>query len=170
MLCDLCKKNPANFHYTKIINGKVEEIHLCSQCSKEKEELNSDLSIHNLLTGLIDSIQGDNIKKEEEELYCDKCKLTYRQFKSIGKLGCDKCYENFKLKLDPLIKGIQASSHHLGKIPNRASKTLKLEREILKEKAYIEKLVEKEEFEQAAIVRDRIKELEQELKEGGLDD
>ena len=166
MLCDLCKKNPATFHYTKIVNGEVEEIHLCSECSTDQDEVNPSLSIHNFLTGLIDSLQGDNIKKDFEQIYCEKCKLSYSQFKKIGKLGCDRCYTDFNQKLEPLIRGIQGSTVHKGKIPSRADKALKLERKIGDLKNRLKNHVAKEEFEEAAVLRDEIRALEKTLEEG----
>ena len=38
MLCDRCKKNEATIHVKKVLNGKIESMHLCAECAKEKEE------------------------------------------------------------------------------------------------------------------------------------
>ena len=39
MLCEKCKKNEANFHITRIINGVKEEQHLCEICAKENNTM-----------------------------------------------------------------------------------------------------------------------------------
>ena len=49
------------------------------------------------------------------------------------------------------------------KIPNRAGGTLSLKQEILNLRKQITKYVEAEEYEQAAVLRDRIKVLENQL-------
>ncbi len=35
MRCDRCGKNEATFYYKSNINGKVTQVHLCSQCAEE---------------------------------------------------------------------------------------------------------------------------------------
>ena len=39
MLCEECKKRPANVHLTKIIGDQKTEMHLCQQCAAERGEL-----------------------------------------------------------------------------------------------------------------------------------
>ena len=35
MLCERCKKNPANTLIRENVNGVLKEMHLCSSCAKE---------------------------------------------------------------------------------------------------------------------------------------
>ncbi len=167
MLCQRCNKEKATLHYTKNINGNIEEIHLCEGCSKNSDEFETTFSIHKLLTGIIDSLQEEGFDSSFDDLYCSKCKLTYREFKQEGKLACDKCYDSFRLKLEPLIRGIQGKDRHLGKIPKRANKNLKLKREIERLRQEIDLFILEEKFEKAALARDRIRELEVKLLEEG---
>ncbi|GFN35595.1 UvrB/UvrC motif-containing protein [Tepidimicrobium xylanilyticum] len=165
MLCDICKKKEATVHYTKIIGGEIEELHLCDECSKNHSELefDSSFSFHKLLAGLIDNIQGEATRKKTEEYSCPFCGLSYTQFRQTGKFGCSKCYETFKSNLIPLFKGIHGHTKHVGKVPKRANENLAKERKIQSLKAEMEKLVAKEAFEEAAIIRDQIRKLEKEL-------
>ena len=78
-------------------------------------------------------------------------------------IGCSDCYKTFALALEPLLRRIHGSSTHIGKIPNRAGGTLSLKQEILNLRKQITKYVEAEEYEQAAVLRDRIKVLENQL-------
>lgn len=169
MLCQVCSKNDATLHYTKIINGEIEELHLCEGCSKGNHEFDFDktFSFHKLLTEIIDGVQDSKISNKQEDLYCEKCNLKYSEFKQLGKLGCDQCYDSFKEKLFPLIKSVQGSDEHIGKIPSRASEGLKKQKEIEKLRDSLDQYILDENFEDAAVMRDRIRELEEELSKEG---
>jgi protein arginine kinase activator len=101
---------------------------------------------------------------------CAKCGLTYEDFKKIGRLGCGACYVSFKGSLAPLLKRIHGSNQHMGKSPSPVSMkelkiTTKLHDELEAAKAELTKAVKKEEFEEAAALRDKIKFLEKKLKD-----
>lgn len=38
MKCEKCGRNDANYHYKTNINGNVKEMHLCSECTAESSE------------------------------------------------------------------------------------------------------------------------------------
>ena len=165
MLCQVCNKNNATVHYTKIINGEIEVLHLCDECAMSNNEFEFDttFSFHKLLTGLIDSIQGGPVKKEVDDTICSSCGLSYSEFKQTGKFGCSHCYENFKPKLIPLFKGIHGHDEHIGKIPKRGNEGIIRRKEIEKLRKELDKLVDEEAFEEAAVLRDKIKGLESNL-------
>ena len=164
MLCESCNKNQATIHYTKIINGKVSELHLCEECAKSNNEWEIDgaFSFHKLLTSLIDNIQSETMEKEED-IVCDFCGTSYTKFKQTGKFGCPQCYDSFKGKLSPLFKGIHGHNEHMGKVPEKGNQLIVKKREIAKLRKELDELVSVEAFEKAAIVRDKINELEREL-------
>lgn len=165
MLCQNCNKNQATVHYTKIINGNIKELHLCEECAMNNSEIGFDstFSFPTLLTNLIDNIQGESIKKEADNLRCPSCGLDYSKFRQTGKFGCAQCYETFRPNLSPLLRGIHGHDKHTGKIPYRANETVAKRREIQKLKHKLNDLVQKEAFEEAAKIRDKIKELEKEI-------
>lgn len=174
MLCDKCKKNEAKIFYTEIINGEKTEQHLCEECATEFTSIQLGASMLNpevTLGSLLSTILGNHTniakdKSQEEKIICDKCGLTYSEFLKLGRFGCDKCCENFETVLEHSIRSIQGSDTHTGKKPkNFESKTEK----IVKEMTEIDKLtirlqeaIEKEEFEEAVKLRDRIRELKKE--------
>ncbi|MBZ2175200.1 UvrB/UvrC motif-containing protein [Schnuerera sp. xch1] len=162
MLCQMCNKNQATVHYTKIINGKVEELHLCEDCAMNNSEFGFDttFSFHKLLTDLIDNFQEGVPKKQVSNIECPFCGLNYSEFRKTGKFGCAQCYETFEPNLNPLFRGIHGHDEHTGKVPRRANAAVATKREIEKLKRKLDELVAKEAFEEAAKVRDRIKELE----------
>lgn len=173
MECQECKKRPATLHFTQIINGQKTEIHVCEICAKEKGYVTypeDGYSLHDLLTSLFnfDSTQlGQEAEplKQVEELQCDKCKMTFADFRRIGKFGCAECYPAFSYKLEPILKRVHSgNTKHSGKIPKRKGGNLHTKKKIESYKLKLQQLIEDEAFEEAAVVRDTIKQLEQKQK------
>lgn len=161
-------------HYTSVVNDQKTEYHLCEQCAREKGELDFPMgfdpgfSIHNLLAGLLDmSNPGLPVeKKSAAKNQCPKCGMDYAQFGKTGRLGCGECYSAFQRQLEPLLRRIQGTSTHSGKVPERQGDSLKLERKIKRLERELENAVEGEEFEKAAELRDQLRELRRQLAEG----
>lgn len=171
MLCPECGKRPATIHYTKIVNGKKSEFHLCEVCAQEKGEqmpgFDSGFSFHQLLSGLLNfdsSSTGGHEAYEANLLRCPTCGLTYNQFSKVGRFGCGDCYKTFQNRLDPLLRRIHGHSSHHGKIPSRAKGELKLQRQLEQLREQLAQKVQTEEFEEAARLRDQIRELQDRLK------
>lgn len=161
MLCDICGKNPATVHLTEIINEQMTELHLCETCAQAKsQEMEQQFGLGDLLAGLVESDKAGGTEKEGLSLKCPNCKLTYIDFKKIGRLGCGECYTTFKKYLGPLLKRIHGSGQHLGKSPLKMAKVLKKKIDAQDLRLKLQKAIEMEEFEEAARIRDHIRELE----------
>lgn len=173
MQCQECRKKPATVHLTQIINDEQTVQHLCEHCAKEKGEFHFDanppFSIQNLLTGLMnmESQSPGQVIGYTMKTQCENCGLTYAQFGQIGRFGCSRCYSTFEERLLPLMRRIHGSTQHVGKVPNRAGGAVKLRRNIEDMRQELQELVAKEEFEQAAQLRDRIRQQEISLQNGG---
>lgn len=163
MLCDICKKRDANIFLKKTENGKKIEYNLCEICSSKIESplinlntLKTDFlgSISDMLVGFSD-FESMNTQKTVKS--CSLCGYTLEEFKKTGRFGCEKCYEVFEEELTPLIKRLQGNIQHSGKLPPAGKEKKKIN--ILKEELL--NAVEKEEYERAAVLRDQIKELEE---------
>lgn len=68
--------------------------------------------------------------EENKELKCPGCNSTFDEIASKGKFQCPKCYETFESQIDEIIKKIQGSNTHVGRLgmsshfrSNKASKT-----------------------------------------------
>lgn len=162
MLCDICGKNPATVHLTEIIDNQMAELHLCEECARQKsEQMEQQFGLSDLLAGLAEF--GKPVQeKEDVSLKCKKCGLTFADFKKIGRLGCGDCYDSFRKYLGPLVKRIHGSSRHTGKSPLRQARAGKPGGvNLLGTLRYkLQRAVETEAFEEAAKIRDQIKELE----------
>ena len=158
--CEGCKKK-TTIHLTEIIDGKITEMHLCEDCPKLAEiQSEKQFGIADLLAGLADF--GKSVKVEEKiSLQCPNCGMTYDEFRKFGRLGCSECYQSFRTYLSTLLKKIHGANHHLGKTPARIPEAARQQMEDLQElKARLVKAIEMEDFEKAAVLRDKIHSLE----------
>ncbi len=179
MLCNLCQKNPATVHLTEIVDDQMSELHLCDDCARKKSiQMEQQFGLSDLLGGLVEyGKQLSGTEKAPAVLQCPACGLTYEDFRKIGRLGCSECYTSFSKQLGTLLKRIHGANQHVGKmlataapsgpapvpgpVPDaRPTKTV----DIAQLKAKLQEAVRQEEFEEAAHLRDLIKEMENRKK------
>jgi len=161
MLCNVCAKNPATVHLTEIVDEQMNELHLCEECARQKSiQMEQQFGLSDLLAGLAEFEKPEDMDKEGARLKCLSCKLTYADFKKIGRLGCGECYVTFKRHLGALLKRIHGSSQHSGKSPVKVALVTKKKIDLQELRNKLLKAIEEEAFEEAARLRDQIKELE----------
>jgi len=169
MVCNVCGTNEATIHLTEIVNDQMVEIHLCESCAQEKgTEFKAHFNVSDLLSGLKD-LAAEVAGGEKTLTKCPNCGLSYEEFGRTGRLGCAECYEAFAKLLLPLIKRVQHSTQHVGKRPSRLSTPPPPARPAsdLKElQNRLQKYIQEEAFEEAARIRDQIKQLEEKMKKG----
>lgn len=170
MICDVCKKKKASVHLTEIVDGKMTEMHICEDCARERSvQMEQQFGLADLLAGLSDF--GKQIKAEDKvKLQCSHCGLSYEDFRKVGRLGCSECYNAFRSHLSSLLKKIHGSNQHMGKQPKgrvaSPGAAVKKEAREPKEdplqelKSQLQQAVLAENFEQAALLRDKIRILE----------
>lgn len=162
MLCQYCNMNDATIHFTKIVNGSVEEKHLCDSCAKSNNDFNFEFPFpfHELFTGLLETTNQSAAGQELfKNINCPRCGLDYMKFMETGKFGCPKCYEVFTDEIDILLKNIHGHSRHIGKIPSRSEEGILQKREIENLKVELNVKIKTEKFEEAAVIRDKIKKI-----------
>jgi protein arginine kinase activator len=165
MLCENCGIREAAVHITEIVNEKTVEMHLCEICAKEKGVMGTQaFSLADLLAGLMDL--GVEVTAKEGGLLksCPSCGMTFEDFKKTGRFGCAQCYETFKESIIPLLQKIHGSMRHFGKAPKKISLAIREDTELQQLQGRLKEAIEKEEFEEAAKIRDRIKELQKKRK------
>lgn len=91
---------------------------------------------------------------------CQCCGSSFEDIAKTGKVGCAECYDVFYEELLPSIQRIHGRTAHTGKLAHSAGTEVKVRNEIAKYRAELEKAIKDQEFEKAAELRDRIKELE----------
>ncbi len=161
MLCQKCGQNTATTHIKTVINGTVSELNLCGYCAaKEGYTGFSKGSISNMLASMLGQTMQTGAKIPEKSCRC--CGMSFSQIAESGKVGCSNCYKEFKNELTPYLKRIHGSVKHNGKIPG--SKNLVVvneENKIDALKAKLAELVAAEKYEEAAVIRDKIKKEEE---------
>ena len=162
MLCDICKKNEATVHLTQIVDAKMLKVDLCEGCSKAKGiQEAAGFSLADLLVGLG---SADEIKGELPGVKCPVCGFSQADFKKTGRLGCSACWDAFETGLSSLLKAMHKSDRHVGKVPGRAAHTIAISERITELSRDLDKAVSAEKYEEAAQIRDEIRELESKLK------
>jgi len=165
MNCNICGANEATIHLTEIVNNQMVEIHLCEICAQEKgTDFKTHFNFGDLLAGLADFEKTAETSEKKKVLKCEDCAMTYDEFTKSGRLGCSNCYEAFSKMLVPLIKRVQRSAHHLGKKPSKISKDVRSTHDLRLLQERLRNSVQKEEFEEAACLRDEIKKYETKMK------
>ena len=155
MLCNLCHKHEAMIHFKGVMNGRALELDLCEECARTKSmEFTPSPDIAELVSSLAD-LGGR--KRPRKEPACPACGMTYAQFKRAGRVGCGECYRAFAAALLPLIKRIQGRTRHAGKAPGQAPAAVAEAAELRKR---LEEALRTENYEKAARLRDRLKQLE----------
>ncbi len=155
MKCQLCDK-PATVHFTKVVNKKITELHLCQSCA-ELQQIPSlgDLSLSAILQSLIGQHVGP-LSERLSRLTCPTCGLKYMEFRKHGRLGCPADYNAFRAGLEPILQRVHRSMRHVGKVPRRR-KPEGHETELLDLRQQLRQAVQVEAFEEAARLRDLIR-------------
>lgn len=167
MKCTHCHNNEANTHITKVINGKREEMHLCSECAEKLgvmeefdfDPFSMDSFFGNLLgagVSALNSLTGID--------RCTNCGSSFNDIINTGRVGCANCYDKFEDKLGPSIEKLHGRTKHVGKsvtyteeAEQPVNETPKSKEEELKDE--LKRAVQEQRFEDAAVIRDKINEL-----------
>ena len=175
MKCDKCTKK-ATVHLTEIVDGKVMEMHLCEECAREQSQhMEQQFGLADLLAGLTDF--GKQIPEVPKNVVkCTACGLTYDDFRKFGRFGCAECYVAFRPQRRALLKKIHGSSVHLGKkpakivefasgaadVPSGEAEPVAPQVETVETlRVKLHQAIGQEDFELAAALRDRIRDMEQ---------
>lgn len=168
MKCQHCNKNEATTYIKKNINGDVTEMHLCSDCAKElgvMEEFSPESFFNDTFFGnfLGAGIPAMNILSGID--HCEYCGSTFNDIVKNGRVGCANCYSKFEDRLQPSITKMHGNTKHIGKnvsYVQEEDEKPSPETELEKLKNQLKEAVKEQRFEDAAVLRDKIKEMNEE--------
>ena len=167
MLCQHCQKNEATTHVKTMINGEYAEYRLCPECAHEMgyDSMFPDFTAD--FGGLLGSFLSAALPARSGATHCKLCGSTMNDIKKTGKVGCSECYDTFFSELMPTIRNVHGNTEHIGKRPVIEYETVEEDKPTKQEdktleslKAELKQAIEDENFERAAELRDKIKELE----------
>ncbi|MDR3273951.1 MAG: UvrB/UvrC motif-containing protein [Puniceicoccales bacterium] len=174
--CQICGK-PATVNFTQIIDDEMKNIDLCDECAAKHglfEQNGSPLSVLAALgEAMFGSIQKDMAARG---LICSSCGCTPTIFKETGRLGCKNCYKDLNPLIEKIVESSQKGMRHIGKQLHSHSEsectcgTTKSppthsgacecnspECKLDKLKLELERAITEERYEDAAVLRDEIK-------------
>lgn len=189
MLCEQCNKREATIRYVEVVNGVKTEHNLCGLCASRLDigpftaVFEGEISLASLLSGLL-GIQGrEQPDGTYAQVVCPVCKTSYEEFAKTSRFGCGDCYSVFAPLMGENIRHLQGSERHVGKRPDRvlraeaerARKALEDEAEnengipdltpeerVLLLQARMKDALRREDYEEAAVLRDEIRSLKKE--------
>ncbi|HZK85943.1 MAG TPA: UvrB/UvrC motif-containing protein [Desulfosporosinus sp.] len=162
MLCQHCQQREAIMHLSITENEKTREVYLCELCAKINQEIG--FVFHPaIVPEFLKALFGFNpsLIEQPSERTCPKCGITFSKITQVGKLGCSTCYETFERQLEPILRRVHGGGQNVGKIPARRGIALKSRLELRELKEKLQLLIQQEMFEEAAVIRDKIRLLEQ---------
>lgn len=177
MMCQNCGKNEVTFRYTQVINGVKKEMNLCDKCARELglKDMNYSMPI-NFSSFLSDFFNDYNDSllpsfMGTQTLQCKSCGTTFDDFVNSGEFGCSSCYDLFEDRITPILKNLQGATRHIGRgyreITPSTGENVAMKKTVKKEESKLEKLqkdlqkaIKEEKYEEAAKIRDEIKNLE----------
>lgn len=168
MICQDCKNKEATVNLTQIVNNEKLALSLCAECAAARgfhSPLdNVPFPLADILSGLAKSIQAPGTGEKMPDLVCRTCGLTFEEFARQGRFACGDCYSSFRPSLESIMRKIHGASLHRGrnldsakpKSGDDAPFPIKEEERVAEE---LRKAIEAEDFERAAELRDKLKEL-----------
>lgn len=186
MLCEKCKIREANIQYTEVVNGTKKEHHFCAQCAKEMDFgvyaaiFDGEFPLGKLLSGLLGIEDKDQEPDKLHQILCPTCGTGYDEFVRDSRFGCADCYSVFGPLMEDSLKQLHGNLIHTGKTPvyqrqdsmdpaghvNGRSAGAPIDpesaanyEEIFQWDAKLKEALRFEDYETAAVCRDKIREL-----------
>lgn len=167
MKCDQCGQE-ATVHELRVVAGKSVERHLCERCAQQAGLLAGTLPLAVVLENLVKTMQpaakGGALAAMMCREACPACGTTPADIRQTGLLGCPECYRAFEGLVIPLLeRAHEGATQHVGRVPRRMLTRGELEawRQAREEalRAELRAALEREQYEQAASIRDQLRRL-----------
>lgn len=151
--CQKCP-NPATLHITEVMGeGQFDELHLCEQCANKYLYEGPKFAKSSPTSESEEGVVSSNV--------CPACGIKFVDFRNSGRLGCPHDYDAFRDELVPLLENIHGEVKHCGKTPRRHPQSKERLSELVGLRNQLKQAVTKEDYEEAAKLRDKIKHLEE---------
>jgi protein arginine kinase activator len=179
VLCQGCGKAEAKIRLTEIVDGAKRQLMLCSPCAQAKgnvvepapfqvASMSLPQSMDQMLAPVLEALKSGIIKapSKEPDKKCPKCGITLAEFRKRGRLGCPHDYEAFGEELGSLLEKIHGSREHRGRSPALSKKRQTQRQKVEALRRELDEAIRAEQYETAAGLRDRLKEIERPDQDG----
>lgn len=95
---------------------------------------------------------------------CPECGWTLRHFRKKGRLGCPACYGAFEKEVKGILYSIHHATEHTGRHPKGLGDRISLRNRLDDLRSRITEAVAEEKYEQAAEIRDELRQVQDTLE------
>lgn len=154
--CDGCGKAAGRVRIHQSVGNDYRELWLCESCARMLGAEQSRPAFGPTVNELLGNLVGGT-----GATVCPTCGTEFRQIRQTGRVGCANCYGTFRSRIDVLLSQIGSVESHMGRYPGRlaAYKRLIIDRALMKED--LDAALNREDYERAAELRDRIRLIEE---------
>ncbi|MEP4079769.1 UvrB/UvrC motif-containing protein [Haloferula sp.] len=165
MDCDNCGK-PAKVHLTQLVDGKVKKVALCNECAQQKGVTDpTGFALADMLLGGKDETPASvtslaQVPKTGSSRSCPQCGFTMADLKKVRRFGCGVCYATFRDEVNQMVRGMHKGPTHCGKVPEGLMEVHQRNLRLEELRSRLDQAVNTENYEEAAGLRDEIRQLE----------
>jgi protein arginine kinase activator len=144
------------------VKGEVNVLHLCQGCAAERGiETSVTTPLKNMIADYLPAVQAQAVAAQVESIRCSFCSMSLGDFREAGRLGCASCYTTFDQSLRALLRRVHGNARHVGRQYEAPAPDLMREVTALGElRDRLHRAIAQEEFEEAALLRDKIRGME----------
>jgi protein arginine kinase activator len=166
MKCDFCN-HKATVFLTQLIEGQMKKVCLCDACAQERGVTDpTGFSLADLLLGGMTPGKGaapqakPPVASSGGGRKCPTCGFTLEDLRKVRRFGCSDCYATFSEEVAQMVRGMHKGDHHIGKVPAGLMAMQVLHQRLEELRARLDQAVASESYEEAAGIRDEIRNLE----------
>jgi protein arginine kinase activator len=160
MICERCHKRMATMRFTEVVNGRPSVRNICEVCLSELEG-NANTGFELSGAPQPKRIQaGEERKAVSGQKTCSACGMELRSALENGRVGCSQCFDTFADQLDPILRELHPSLRHRGKMAHLDDSRERLRADLQTKRALLRSALKLENYEEAAVLRDTIKNME----------
>ena len=160
--CQSCQKHPATVHQFEVSysgdgSKQLTTLHLCAPCAKQRGisvagNAPSYPAVVSFLSKAL--LGGKELAQTEKDRACPECGWTLRDFRQTSRFGCAHDYEFFEDFVNDVLERVHGTSEH----PSQSH-----EAELARLTRKMNQAIGREEYEEAARLRDQIRGLENKM-------
>ncbi len=168
MKCDFCDKKATVF-LTQLVDGQMKKVCLCDPCAKERGVTDpTGFSLADLLLGGIPAGPAAPVAAGKPQPVpavgsgrrCPTCGFTLEDLRRVRRFGCSDCYATFSEEVGQMVRGMHKGTSHIGKVPAGLMAMQVLHQRLEELRARLDQAISSESYEEAAGIRDEIRNLE----------
>jgi protein arginine kinase activator len=165
MKCDFCDTKASVF-LTQLVEGQMKKVCLCDKCAKERGVTDpTGFSLADLLLGGLPNGPGLASGEQVQPVAgngrkCPSCGFTLDDLRRVRRFGCADCYTTFQEEIGPMLRGMHKGATHVGKVPEGLMAIHFRNQRLEELRSRLDQAVQAESYEEAAGIRDEIRNLE----------